>query len=103
VSRIVECAAVWARAASRIEDESAREADGWREVAGASVAEYDRLRGERDGYREALERISEVLAANGCDCECDHDVESHDDDCERCVACRVSLALAGQDAGKEKE
>lgn len=68
------------------------------------VRERDKARAEAARYREALERVSEVLAANGCDCECDHDVESHDDDdCERCVACRVSLALAGQDAGKETE
>ena len=40
-----------------------------------------------------LRVIRGLVEANGCDCECDHDFESHDDDCERCLACRVQEAL----------
>lgn len=40
-----------------------------------------------------LESIGEILGENGCNCDCDHDPESHDDDCERCLACRVGEAL----------
>ena len=34
-----------------------------------------------------IERVNHFLSANGCDCECDHSAEDHDDDCARCVAC----------------
>lgn len=44
-------------------------------------------------YKRKLDAVGEVLSENGCDCECDHDFESHDDDCERCLACRVQEAL----------
>jgi hypothetical protein len=41
-----------------------------------------------------LDAIGALLAANGCDCECGHDVESHDDDeCERCLGCRIGAVL----------
>lgn len=40
-----------------------------------------------------IARIGELLGANGCDCECDHHWEEHDDDCERCLACRIADVL----------
>lgn len=41
----------------------------------------------------ARHAIGELLADNGCDCGCDHDYESHDEDCDRCLPCRISAAL----------
>jgi hypothetical protein len=46
-----------------------------------------------------IHAIGELIADNGCDCECDHDFESHDDDCERCLACRISAALDEKGGG----
>ena len=43
--------------------------------------------------QERVEAAGEIISANGCDCECDHVAESHDEDCERCLACRISSAL----------
>lgn len=40
--------------------------------------------------------VNRLLSQNGCDCECDHDAESHDDTCERCLACRIDAALNGK-------
>lgn len=48
---------------------------------------------QRDDARRRLRAVCDLLAQNGCDCDCDHDAESHDDDCERCLACRVSEAV----------
>ena len=42
---------------------------------------------------QRLERVSSLLAHNGCDCPCDHHHEEHDDDCERCLACQIGAAL----------
>ena len=49
-------------------------------------AESDRLRLRADAVKLLLE-------ANGCDCDCAHDAESHDSDCDRCLACRISWAV----------
>ena len=38
-------------------------------------------------------KIEELLTENGCDCECEHCWEDHDEDCERCLACRISMAI----------
>lgn len=38
-------------------------------------------------------QVGVVLAANGCDCDCGHSSDEHDDDCDRCLACRVEGAL----------
>ena len=40
-----------------------------------------------------LEAIGNLLKENGCDCECSHHYEEHDDDCKRCFACRVSMVV----------
>jgi hypothetical protein len=37
--------------------------------------------------------IGDLLSDNGCDCECGHDWEGHDDECDRCLACRVNDVL----------
>ena len=43
-----------------------------------------------------LDRVGECLAQNGCDCDCGHDSGGHDDDCDRCLACRVDTAMRNQ-------
>ena len=40
------------------------------------------------------ERIGAILVADGCDCACGHDFQDHDDDCIRCLGCRVEAALS---------
>lgn len=50
---------------------------------------------ENAKLRRKLDAVGDVLSANGCDCDCGHHYEEHDDDCERCVGCRVEAALDG--------
>lgn len=50
------------------------------------------LQAERDRLREVLDAIGGLLSANGCDCDCEHLADEHDDDCERCLACRIGEA-----------
>lgn len=38
-------------------------------------------------------RVREVLIAVGCDCSCGHDSEGHNDDCDRCSACRITAEM----------
>ena len=62
-------------------------------------AEWENLFNERNRlWREEADRVGAVkllLEKNGCDCDCDcaHDAESHDSDCDRCLACRISWAI----------
>lgn len=42
---------------------------------------------------DAIDRIGSLLSEHGCDCECDHSIEDHDDGCERCLACRIGNVL----------
>lgn len=42
---------------------------------------------------DTIRRIGLLLAGNGCDCECDHHAEEHEDDCSRCLACLVELTI----------
>lgn len=44
---------------------------------------------ERNQQKEKIIKIGELLAAHGCECECDHHPEEHAADCERCIGCRV--------------
>jgi hypothetical protein len=60
---------------------------------------YPALAAELKGTRRmeaeallALAKVADLLSENGCDCECGHHYEEHDDDCERCLACRVEDA-----------
>lgn len=48
---------------------------------------------DRDRLLSKIEAAGTVISNNGCDCPCDHDAESHDEDCERCLACRISAVL----------
>lgn len=41
-----------------------------------------------------LDAIGKLLSQNGCDCDCDHAPEDHDDDCELCLACRIGAVVA---------
>lgn len=80
----------------------------------AKVAEADRLRklfddagqGEHnvlaliDHYQrnsmdadERLRAVRKLLEWNGCECECEHHWEDHDDDCDRCLACLIGEAV----------
>lgn len=61
-------------------------ADVWRSMHGFTKELW-----LRDAKK--LERIEELLERNGCDCECDCSAAEHDDDCERCLACRVAWIL----------
>ena len=45
---------------------------------------------------DKIDLITGILARNGCDCDCDHSAEEHDDDCERCLACRIAHVLEGE-------
>ena len=40
-----------------------------------------------------LDAVRSLLSENGCNCECGHHWEEHDDDCERCLACRIDAAI----------
>lgn len=40
-----------------------------------------------------IEVIGRLLEENGCDCDCGHDRGYHEEDCEICLACRISEVL----------
>lgn len=42
-----------------------------------------------------IELVNEVLEKSGCGCECGHHKDEHDDDCERCIGCRIEAVLRG--------
>ena len=42
---------------------------------------------------ERLRAVRKLLEWNGCECECSHHWEDHDDDCDRCLACRIGEAV----------
>ena len=44
---------------------------------------------------ERLAAVRSLLEDHGCDCECDCAWESHRDDCDRCLACRIAAAVGG--------
>jgi hypothetical protein len=50
----------------------------------------------RKPLQEKIDRICELLAANGCDCDCGHQLEDHDDDCDPCLACRIDDVVSGR-------
>lgn len=52
----------------------------------AAEAEVAALRGK-------LDAVGRVLSESGCGCECGCYVDEHDDDCDRCLACRVQVAI----------
>ena len=54
------------------------------------VESYQRNSMETD---ERLRAVRKLLEWNGCECECEHHWEDHDDDCDRCLACRLGEAV----------
>lgn len=56
----------------------------------ALIDHYQRNSMEAD---ERLRAVRKLLEENGCDCECEHHWEDHDDDCDRCLACRIGEAV----------
>jgi hypothetical protein len=42
---------------------------------------------------DQLDVVRALLEENGCDCDCDHGGEEHEDSCERCLACRIAAAV----------
>ena len=44
-----------------------------------------------------LRVIRGLVEANGCDCECGHDFDDHENTCEECLACRIGLACVVPD------
>ncbi len=55
--------------------------------------EVEQLRAEVARLRAQREAVGELLATNGCDCDCGHDHEGHDGDCDRCLGCRIGMVL----------
>ncbi len=81
-------------------------ADGGCGICGAGRAYNDAAEQIDRAVTEAVEAlkaqqtarliaVGELLSREGCSCECDHDSESHEADCDRCFACRVEAALFG--------
>ena len=56
----------------------------------ALIDHYQRNSMEAD---ERLRAVRKLLEWNGCECECEHHWEDHDDDCDRCLACRLGEAV----------
>jgi hypothetical protein len=46
-------------------------------------------------HAQLIEDVKKLLGDNGCDCTCDHHPTEHEDDCERCLACRIEKVLSG--------
>ena len=65
------------------------------DAAEAAVTEIRRQSARATRSMSKLAAVAKLLVANGCDCDCDceHHYEDHDDDCERCFACKVSAAI----------
>ncbi len=67
----------------------------------ATIANAPTLRdsAERERVREmqaAIARAGALLEANGCDCECGHHPDDHDEECTRCLACLIEDTLRVQ-------
>jgi DNA-binding helix-hairpin-helix protein with protein kinase domain len=60
---------------------------------GTWIVFAEKAMAERDEATAKLAAVAKLLVANGCDCECAHHYQEHDDDCERCLACKVSDAI----------
>lgn len=58
---------------------------------------WEQLYNERNGlWRDAAHKIDLIitlLEQNGCDCDCGHDSEGHDETCERCLGCRIAQVV----------
>lgn len=60
-----------------------------------------RLEAKLEAAERALAAAVSLLEKNGCGCDCGHDSEGHDDECDRCLACRIEKALAAWCAAKD--
>lgn len=60
--------------------------------------EWKRLHDERNRLRRAaedqLDAVWLLLAAQGCDCECGHGGEDHDEACDLCLTCRIAAVMS---------
>lgn len=63
-----------------------RDAAEWMAHARAATGRADRAQAK-------LDAVAKVLGDAGCECECDHHHDEHDDDCERCLGCRIEMAM----------
>lgn len=52
---------------------------------------YDDYSRDVVGLKDKLDAIGSLLMINGCDCDCGHHSEEHDDDCTLCLACRIGV------------
>jgi hypothetical protein len=70
--------------------------DAERERLARAQALIQQMGDEQARLWAAVERVRDVLEAAGCDCECAPICGTeHDDDCERCLGCRVESAIRG--------
>lgn len=67
----------------------------YRAATGDDFYTVARLRADLAEARARLDAVGEVLSANGCDCPCECSASEHDDDCSRCLACRIDRAAFG--------
>jgi hypothetical protein len=86
--------------AEELGPEASHEAKAIAEVFSAVVTESGALKVEVERLQSALKReleqklrVAVVLSKNGCDCDCGHFYDDHDNDCERCLGCRVEAAM----------
>jgi hypothetical protein len=67
-----------------------------RAATDALIASYvDAANHWRDRHAKLKAAVGGVLSENGCECECEHhhEGEEHDDNCKRCLGCRVDAAM----------
>lgn len=57
------------------------------------IDRMEREKAEIAALKAAKLRVLKLIEQNGCDCECEHHLEEHDDDCERCLACSIEKAI----------
>jgi len=81
------------------EDQSARLSDGLRTLfTGIGALEHN-VTALIDHYQRGpaaearLRAVETLLGAAGCSCECDHHWEEHEDNCDRCLGCRIEIAM----------
>jgi hypothetical protein len=55
--------------------------------------EHARMMGYFVELQKRVEAAGELISQVGCDCPCDHDEESHDEECERCLQCLLCIIL----------
>lgn len=71
-------------------------ADGDRVFVEAANAKNEAIYWESRSrfFDTMIRKVEALLAANGCDCECEEACAGdHDEACERCLACRVGEAI----------